>query len=178
MVFPLVADTTTDPRRSLPLRRSIASGETLSSRRPGSVVPPPDRVSRESRAAARAPATFAPKSTPQPSLERACISSWSIARKPLLKPIPGLGLGLVRRRRSRGCCRGSQSTHVSASGRRSASDCRIARRCGWGYAASSSHGILPRLCSGERRPQSADVDAHRQHTGVRLHHRTEFVISS
>ena len=79
VVLPLVADTTNEPRASLPLRRTIASESSASNSRPGSVVPPPVRVKRESLAAARAAATFAPNSTPQPSLESACISSWSIA---------------------------------------------------------------------------------------------------
>ena len=61
VVLPFVAEITTEPSASRRAMRSMASGAIRSSSLPGSVVPPPARVRRESPAAARAAATLAGK---------------------------------------------------------------------------------------------------------------------
>ena len=58
VVLPFVAEITSDPSASRRDMRSMASGAMRRSSFPGSVVPPPARVRRESPAAARAAATF------------------------------------------------------------------------------------------------------------------------
>ena len=56
VVFPFVAETSTDPCGRRAASRSIAPGSSFQSSLPGSVVPPPRPATRDSEPAARAAA--------------------------------------------------------------------------------------------------------------------------